>query len=320
MDNRLQQLIERAAMAWQVSFDEAEQLLGLHRQKTVRINPLRSKKSSKKDIADIGVALKPVDWCTDAYTVIKGYDKLSKSQLFTDGVFILQDAASFLPVLALNPKPGEAILDVCAAPGGKTTHIAALSKNKALITANDTSRARFFKMRDMFERMNITAQTTLFDGRVLRKQFADKQFDKILLDAPCSGEAAMSPDNPKSYEQWSIAKIKRLSRLQEQLLITAYDLLTPGGQLVYSTCTIAPEENEQVIQYLLKRRKAIIKPVAIAIDTKVPGLTEWNGKQLNPELANTIRLKPSQQHEAFYTALLQKPLDDSNEPDDTYYQ
>lgn len=319
MEDRLQTLLERTADAWQVSRAEAKSLLSISNSKAVRVNPLKAKKSTLKDIKALGVVLEPLPWCKDAYTVKSSYDKLSKSDLFTSGAFILQDPASFVPVLALNPIPGEDILDICAAPGGKTTHIAALSKNKATITANDTSRARFFKMRDMFDRYGAKVQTTLYDGRFLHKHLKGQQFDKILLDAPCSGEAAMNPGKPSSYDQWSTAKIKRLSRLQEQLIMAAYDVLKPGGTLVYSTCTIAPEENELVVAYLLKRRPASLQPIAVDIADARPGLTAWHGKELPAQLASAIRLLPSSQHEAFFTAKIVKPTSAIDATEDVYF-
>lgn len=318
MDTRLQTLLERAADAWQVSIGDAQNLLSLANNKSVRINPLKAKKSTLKDIKTLGVDLRPISWCPNAYTVTKGREKLSTSELFNSGLFILQDPASFVPVLALDPKPGEDILDICAAPGGKTTHIAALSKNKAHIVANDTSRARFFKMRDMFSRYGVQAVTTLYDGRFLRKSLQGKMFDKILLDSPCSGEAAMSPNRPKSYEQWSLAKVKRLSRLQEQLITVAYDVLKPGGTLVYSTCTIAPEENELVIDYLLKKRGAELLQINVHVTDAKPALTNWHGKQLSPELAKAYRLLPNAEHEAFFVAKIYKPLNDTATQEDTY--
>lgn len=319
MDSKLQALLERTAEAWHTDITIARGLLSQKHNKALRINTIKAKKTTLRDIKAIGVEFKPVAWCDDAYFVQEGHANLSKSSLFNDGQFFLQDSASFVPVLALDPKPGESILDICAAPGGKTTHIAAISKNKAHIIANDTSRARFFKMRDMFTRYGVKAETTLYDGRFLQKQLKGQLFDKILLDAPCSGEAAMNPNNPKSYQQWSIAKIKRLSRLQEQLIMTAYDVLKPGGTLVYSTCTIAPEENELVIAYLLKRRQATIEPIQIDITDKRPGLTQWHGKQLPPELAKTVRLLPNTQHEAFFTAKITKPLTDATLDQDSYH-
>lgn len=319
MDSRLQPLLERIAEAWQVNADEALGLLSLRHPKAVRINALKAKKTTLKDIKALGVELAPISWCKDAYIVTSGYEKLSKSDLFTSGAFILQDPASFVPVLALDPKAGEYVLDICAAPGGKTTHIAALSKNKAHITANDTSRTRFFKMRELFTAYGVQADTVLYDGRFLRKHLDGQLYDKILLDAPCSGEASIDPTNTKSYEQWSTAKVKRLSRLQEQLILVAYDLLAAGGTLVYSTCTIAPEENEMVIDYLLKRRGAQVAALSIPIDGAKQGLTSWHGKALSPELTKTYRIIPTNTHEAFYTAKIIKPLGDVADDEDIYY-
>lgn len=318
MDSRLHTFIDRTATAWNVPIAQAAQLIAAPKQKSLRLNPLKAKKTTTKDLKALGIELQPISWCSDAYGVTKGYDKISSSQPFIDGACILQDAASFVPVLALNPKPGEDILDICAAPGGKTTHIAAIAKNKANILANDTSRARFFKMRTMFERMNVKAETTLYDGRNLVRQFADTRFDKILLDAPCSGEAAIDPASPKTYEQWSIAKVKRLSRLQEQLIMTAYDLLKPGGTLVYSTCTIAPEENELVIEYLLKRRAAKLQQIDIPISGVRTGITNWHGKQLSSQLSKAYRLVPNTDHESFFVAKITKPLSDIGDQEDTY--
>lgn len=318
MENRLQTLVDRTAEAWQTDADAAFVLLSLKHNKALRINPLKAKKSTLKAIGELGVTLEPISWCANSYFVQDGYANLSTSPMFNNGEFILQDAASFVPVLALDPKAGESILDVCAAPGGKTTHIAVLSKNKANITANDTSRARFFKMRDMFARYGVNAQTSLYDGRFLQKHLQGNLFDKILLDAPCSGEAAMNPGKPSSYDQWSVAKIKRLSRLQEQLIVSAYDALKPGGTLVYSTCTIAPEENELVVAHLLKRRPATLEPIAINISDTRPGITSWHGKDLPPQLANAIRLLPSNHHEAFFTAKIVKPIVTLDGTEDTY--
>lgn len=314
--NTIMQLLENTALVWGISVDDVKSLLSLPRTRSVRVNYLKVRKGTLSELARDGIELDKIAWAPNCYRAVNGYEKLSTHPTVLNGEVFLQNAASFLPVLALDPKPGDDILDICAAPGGKTTHIAAITKNRARITANDASRVRFFKMREIFERYGVRAETTLYDGRYLRKQFADQQFDKILLDAPCSGEAAINPNNPKTYVQWSLAKVKRLSRLQEQLIVIAYDLLKPGGTLVYSTCTIAPEENECVVNYLLKRRKAEIVPISVAIDAARPGLTEWRGRRLNTELSMTLRLLPSELHEAFYTAKLIKPLTDTEDEDE----
>lgn len=310
-------IIETTSQAWSVDATEAFRLLSLPRRRCVRLNSLKMRKSTISELAKQGIKLEPLEWAENCYWVSEGNELLSTNGLVLNGEVFLQNAASFLPVLAIDPKAGESILDICAAPGGKTTHIASITRNKAEIIANDTSRTRFFKMREIFKKYGVNAETTLLDGRIMRKHFANKQFDKILLDAPCSGEAAVNPGNPKTYATWSQSKVKRLSRLQEQLIVVAYDLLKPGGVLVYSTCTIAPEENELVINYLLKRRAAELLPINIDITDARQGITSWKGKQLKQELVNTMRLLPSIQHEAFFTAKIQKPFN-TKEPEDEY--
>lgn len=313
----LDKIIENAADAWGVSSAVARELLSMPRRRCVRLNTLKIRKSTISELSKQGIKLEPLEWAENCYWVSEGYELLSKNSLVLNGEVFLQNAASFLPVLALDPKSNESILDICAAPGGKTTHIASITRNKAKIIANDTSRTRFFKMREIFKTYGVNAETTLLDGRIMRKHFAGKQFDKILLDAPCSGEAAINPNNPKTYSSWLPSKAKRLSRLQEQLIVVAYDLLKPGGVLVYSTCTIAPEENELVINYLLKRRAAELLPININIKDVKQGIINWNGKQLKPEIAKSIRLLPNIQHEAFFTAKIQKPYY-AQDPEDEY--
>ena len=311
---RINSIIENSAAVWGVTFAEAENLLAINHQKAVRVNPLNAKKSTITNIKKLSVDLKAISWCKDAYTATGAYAELSKTKMFASGEYILQDPASFVPVLALDPKPGDKILDMCAAPGSKTTHIAAITNNRADIVANDTSRTRFFKMKDMFKRYGVRAELTLQDGRSIK---GTQLYDKILLDTPCSGEAAVSPTNPKTFATWSTAKVKRLSRLQKQLILSAYDSLKPGGTLVYSTCTINASENELVVNYLLKRRPADICNIDIDVGDTQQGIEHWNNKTLDPRVGKTLRLLPNDMHEAFYCAKIQKPLK-GNEPEDEY--
>lgn len=310
-------IIENCALVWGVSSSEAKTMLQMPRKRCVRLNTLKIRKNTLNELAKDGIGLEPLSWAPNCYWVTKGYEKLSTHNFVLNGELFLQNAASFLPVLALDPRPNDAVLDVCAAPGGKTTHIAAITRNRAYMTANDNSRTRFFKMRQIFANYGANTDTTLLDGRYLRKRFSAKQFDKILLDAPCSGEASINPTNPKTFSTWSTAKVKRLSRLQEQLIVVAYDLLKPGGTLVYSTCTINPYENELVVAYLLKHRDAAVLPITIKAPEAKPGLGHWNGKQLDQSLSETIRLLPGPKNEAFYTAKIQKPAT-SQDAEDFY--
>jgi tRNA (cytosine49-C5)-methyltransferase len=213
--------------------------------------------------------------------------------------------------LALDPQPQERILDVCAAPGGKTTHLAALASNQAYITANDNSRARLQKLQSMCQRLQADIERfTLFDATQLARRLDGDQFDKILIDAPCSGEGLMRLDRDKDFDSWSVAHIKRLQQLQKRIVGQAWQLLRPGGVLVYSTCTMAPEENEAVVDYALRALDGVeLMPLTSGLTNTVPAVQQWNGKQLNPALAGCLRLKPGRDVEAFFVCKLQKRPD-----------
>jgi 16S rRNA (cytosine1407-C5)-methyltransferase len=230
------------------------------------------------------------------------------SEPVLSGQVFIQNAASWLPVLALDPKPGETILDVCAAPGGKTSHIAARTNNQAVIWANDNSRARLAKLQANMNRLGAQIATyTLFDATQLARKLAGQQFDKILLDAPCSGEGMMHIQSDKDLATWSVAQIKRLQQIQKRILGQAWELLKPGGTLVYSTCTMAPEENEAVIDYFLRSKQdAHIQSFEITLPNKVPAVKEWNGRSFNPQTQKCLRLKPSPSIEAFFVCKLVK--------------
>jgi 16S rRNA C967 or C1407 C5-methylase (RsmB/RsmF family) len=199
---------------------------------------------------------------------------------------------------------------MCAAPGGKASHIAALTNNRAELWVNDNSRTRLNKMLANFERLGVkTHNTTLYTTDTLRHQLPQDYFDKILLDAPCSGEAMINLNDPQTLARWSIAQIKRLQGVQKKAIATAWDLLKPGGLLVYSTCTMAPEENEAVVNYLLRRYEtAQLLPIDLPLPNRIPALQGWNNKTYATELNNCLRLAPSSEIEAFFVALIRKPM------------
>lgn len=239
---------------------------------------------------------------------------LRDSEAVGSGKLFIQNAASWLPVIALDPKAGEFILDICAAPGGKTSHIAARANNQARIWANDNSRPRLAKMQANLQRLGVHIERfTLFDATQLARKLDGELFDKILLDAPCSGEGLMHYDRDKDFATWSPAQIKRLQQLQKRIITQAWQLLKPGGTLVYSTCTMAPEENEAVVDYLLRSRPdSRITPLALQLPNRVPTVGAWNGKTFHQEMEGAMRLIPSEHVEAFFVAKLKKalPVDD----------
>ena len=307
-----QQLISRTATILKIDEAETTQLLRVPRRQSLRINPLTGQEAAVtlEALRQLGWHGEQFGWFRYGYTITEGLMPVRDSGLFQEGKIYIQNAASWLPVLALMPQPGEKILDICAAPGGKTTHIAAATQNHASITANDNSRARLARLQANCRRMQAHIDRfTLFEARNLTRKLPDEQFDKILLDAPCSGEGMMNLDSDKDFTMWSLAQIRRLQSLQKSIIRQSWQLLRPGGTLVYSTCTMAPEENEAVVDYLLRSHDdAELVAFAIDVPNQVPAVTEWNTKRFDDQIKHCLRLQPSQDIEAFFVAKLQKRL------------
>ncbi len=308
-DEKRKVLIARTAAILQVSEATARQLLLTERRQSLRINPLRTEPALViKELQTLGWQGERVDWMHEGLYAEGPLESVRDSALVADGKVFIQNAASWLPVLALEPQPDEDILDVCAAPGGKASHITAITGNRGRITANDNSRPRLAKMRANFDRLGVeNVELTLYDATQLARKLDGRHFDKILLDAPCSGEGMMRLDRDKDFATWSVAHIKRLQQLQKRIITQAWQLLKPGGTLVYSTCTMAPEENEAVIDYLLRSQEdAQIMPLELSLPNRVPTVGEWNGKSYDPAIQHAMRLQPSPRIEAFFVCKLQK--------------
>ena len=296
--------LERTSAAWNVSASEAEQLLHTHYATTIRINPLKVRKSTLSSLKKQYHSMQKINWMDDAYYVVNPESKPSQLPEFANGEIIIQNPASFISVLELQPQAGQTILDMCAAPGAKSSHIAAITNNRATLVLNDTSRTRFFKMKKLMQTMGVTAEYSLRDGRNLSKEYGSNAFDAILLDAPCSGEANIKLD---ALQSWSLATIKRLSGLRSRLLQEAFVLLKPGGRLVYSTCTIAPEENELVIDTLLRHNPTahIMQPKTYPTRA-LNGIIKWNDKELSSDIKKCIRLLPTETTKPFFIAVITK--------------
>lgn len=304
-----QQLITRAAAVLSCSEDEARPLLSQGLVQSVRLNPLVGDAAATlyamKDQGWTGTA---VGWCKNGYTIETGFETLRDSSLVTEGKIYIQNQSSWLPVVALNPQPGEAILDLCAAPGGKTSHIAALMQGSGRLVANDNSRPRLAKLRRNLERLGASAEYTLTDATRYSRYF-NETFDKILLDAPCSGEGLIDLHTPKTLDSWSVAHIRRLATLQKRLIEQAWRLLAPDGRLVYSTCTMAPEENEAVIDWLLRRHDdAKVNPLPFKVEGQITPVTTWNESRYNSQVNRCCRIAPSGGSEAFFVCILEKKV------------
>lgn len=295
--------IERTEAVLGLDTNTVRALLETRRTQSVRYNPLRASETATSAVR----ALMPVPWCPDGYELTGNTPDYAT--LTEKGEVYVQNAASWLPVLALDPKPCEAVLDVCAAPGGKASHIQAITNNQSSLTCNDNSKPRLIKLQANMARLGAEAAYTLCDATRLFRKFEPETFDKILLDAPCSGEGLMTLDDLKLFDSWSVAHIRRLSDLQKKIVSESWKLLKPGGTLVYSTCTMAPEENEAVIDYFLRKHPdAKLETVDFSLENKVPALTSWNNKPFSSDLSPCLRLVPGKLTEAFFVAKIVKLL------------
>ena len=224
------------------------------------------------------------------------------------GYYYIQEIASMLPALVLNLKENERILDLCASPGSKTTQIAARMNNTGLIIANEVKFGRIKILSANTERCGVMNMLiTKRDGIALCKRFKEENFlfDKILLDAPCSGEGTIR-SVPKGLEMWNIKTIENLSKLQKSLIASAIEILKPNGELVYSTCTHAPEENEGVVDFALRNFNIKIEKANLPIKTR-SGITKWKEKEYLEDVKFSCRIYPQDADtEGFFIAKMRK--------------
>lgn len=220
------------------------------------------------------------------------------------GYFYVQEISSMLPVIALNPKPGEFVLDLCASPGSKTTQIAACMENKGTLVANDFKIDRLMILASNLERCGVTNTVVTrndaigFCSNLAKSQF---RFDKILLDVPCTGEGTLR-SNPKLFIQWNFKVVKKLSRQQKKFAAFALKLLKKGGTLVYSTCTHGPEENEEIVSFILDNFPVKIETLSLPLKCR-NGITNWEGEKFNEGVKNSCRIYPQDNDsEGFFVA------------------
>jgi len=275
-----------------------------------RLNTLRdSREAILSALRQAGLAPEPVVWCEAAVTVPAAQRRaLTESPLVDDGRVYPQNLASMLPPLLLGAAPGMEVLDLAAAPGSKTLQLAAAMDNRGRLAAVERSKPRFHKLRANCRRAGAECvRFYLRDGTAVGGATGER-FDRVLVDAPCSAEARISVQDPGSAMDWGERKIRRLAGLQRRLLESGFQALRPGGLLVYSTCTFAPEENEAVVDALLRRAggRAALLPIELPLDNLQPGLREWAGTPFAAELALTRRVLPNAAMEGFYLALLRK--------------
>ena len=252
----------------------------------VRANTLKIESPTLyRRFIDAGMDVTPYAWNPDLFELAEPPGRRIEHWL---GLYYAQEAVQTLPVMALDPQPDETVLDLCAAPGGKTTFIAARMYNRGTLVANEPSGRRQMSLLANINRLGVlNAMVTAYQGENFPMQTS---FDRILVDAPCSAEGTLRKE-PSLRNGASSGTIARLARLQKRLIVRAFDVLAPGGTLVYSTCTFAPEENEAVVAHLLEQRAAQILPFNIPFEAS-SGLTGWKGEAFPIETRHCIRVYP----------------------------
>ena len=279
---------------------------------TIRANSLKTKRRElAKNLISRGVNLDPLaEWSKVGLKIYSSTVPIGATPEYLSGQYMLQSPSSFLPVLALNPLPGEKILDMCASPGGKTTYIGQLMKNEGLLVANDLKKERIKSLFFNIHRLGIkNSIITNYDGREFAKLY--NKFDRVLLDAPCSGLGVISKDKSVKMNR-TYKEILNNSRLQKELILAAIDSCNAKGKgegiIVYSTCTISVEENEWVIDYALKHR--YVKCIETGLEIGEPGFVQFREKHFHPSIANTRRIYPHiHEIDGFFIAKLKKYSD-----------
>lgn len=253
-----------------------------------------------------GWELVPIGWLPYAYRVEGGgKGRLSSTLEYLLGYFYVQGLGSMTAAVALNPVPEDRVADLAAAPGGKTTHIAQLMKNKGVILSVDKDPVRTRSLLANIERMRVRIAVVLVED-ILELRGLEGLFDRVLLDAPCSGEGLL-PVKKERKLRWTFEDLVQMHSLQVRLLHKAVELLKPGGVLTYATCSIAPEENEFVLDSVLSKRVDVRIERAPSLGVGEPGLVEFMGHRLNEDLRMCKRFYPHKHNsEGFFVCNLRR--------------
>jgi len=281
----------------------------------VRVNELGASPARVREAFDEeGVAYEPVEWHDGLFRLPEGNP--GGNWPYVHGWTHGQEEVSVLPGLALDPRPGERVWDACAAPGSKTTQIADAMDDEGTVVANDNNLGRLSALRHNAERLGITnAIVTNQDARNFStKPLAFDEFDRALVDAPCSCEGTCRK-NPDVVDQWTLDHVHAVAGIQKGVLARAVQATRPGGTVVYSTCTFAPEENEAVLDHVVANEACELVEFDLPVDT-VPGVTAWEDETYDESVTRAHRVYPHHNDTGgFFCAKLRVGGDDERDAD-----
>ncbi len=277
-------------------------------RRSIRANTLKITVKELKERLEGKWDLKEIPWCKEGFWIEhskKERRDIGNLMEHTLGYFYLQEAASMIPPVVLGPNPDEIVLDIAASPGSKTTQLAQYMENKGILIANDYTYERMKPLCINLQRCGVSnAIVTLMEGQWFKK--SEIEFDRILVDAPCSGTGTIRK-SLKTIGMWNPDMIRRISITQKQLIETGFNLLKENGTLVYSTCSLEPEEDENVVDFLInKYENAKLEEIKLDLKRSEPVL-EFDGKKYNDDIKKCLRIWPQDNDtEGFFVAKLRK--------------
>ena len=274
------------------------------RNTTLRVNTLKYNiQDLMRYFREINIKFERVNFYNDALIIKNANEKeIQKLEIYEKGYIYLQSLSSMVPPIVLEAKENESILDMASAPGSKTTQISAMMKNTGHIIANELDKIRCERLKFNVENQGVT-NTEIING--YGEKLGDKypeNFDRVLLDTPCSGEGRFIAEIPGTYRNWSVRSVKELSKIQRKLIKSGYNALKPGGIMVYSTCTLNLEENENILRWALENLNLKMMDINLDIKGAIPG------DSLNTKfgIEKAIKILPTKETEGFFVAKLKK--------------
>ena len=274
------------------------------RNTTIRVNTIKYNiQDLMRYFKEKNIKFERVLWYSDALIIKNATEKeIQKLEIYEKGYIYLQSLSSMVPPLVLNPKKGEKVLDLTAAPGSKTTQMAALMENEGYILANELDKIRSERLQ-----YNVKSQgaeiVEVINGRgeKIGNSYTE-YFDKVLLDTPCSGEGRFWLGKPMTYKDWSLKKVNQLAKIQKKLFESAYKATKRNGIMVYSTCTINKEENEYILDWAINNFDIKLLEINLNIKEAIKG----DNTGLNSSIDKAIKILPSQNMEGFFVAKIKK--------------